>query len=389
LTSSDEAGTIFESLGEVHRRRRAPVPVDTGKRRRWPLLLALLLLAGGAAALAVTGLPRLSFLHSGSGPPPVLSSLRQTGSERDGVFLSGSRVTLSWTSKPRADRYRLQVSLARGLTGRSDAATFGKRPLTLLIRGASYRLRPNAAGVYYWRVAGERSGDWGRYASSRPFTVMLPPLAPPALLWPRDRVRLSASARLCWSSVKGATGYWLWISGRPAQKAHGTCTGMRLRPGRYSWAVAAIGPGSRRSPASGPPTGRYSGVRHFTVLVPPQPAAAPPRFAPAAPTPAPMATPAPVARPVPQPVTIRRPLVYRAPSRQPVVRRASVQPPAPRPVTVRRIAPRIVPTPVPAPRRVVVPPPTSLTPRRGARPAPPPQPTPVPTTPGCIPLYTC
>jgi hypothetical protein len=348
-------GPVFESLGEVHRRRRSrKIPGYAGKGR-WAARLLILALAGaGLIVLAVEVGPGL-FAPSSS---PRLSMLATAGVQRSrGVFQVDSRITLSWASRPKADRYRLQVAIAPKTGRKSDTRIFMHPYLSTIVTQTSYSLRLGSAGAYYWRVQGAMHGSWGAYAPARRLVVVAPVIARPVPLAPRDHSRVGHSARLCWSAVQYANGYEVRITGRSLAITSATCKTLTLRPGTYAWKVAAFVRGTHTY------TGRYSWSAHFTVEASPAPARPVQRTVSQAPiAPVPVRT-----------VPVRQAPVLQTPVRPTITQRSSV-----RPAPVRRSVVR------PAPVH-----------RLPVRPTPPPEPpTPAPqrkspTPSGCIPLYTC
>jgi len=348
-------GPVFESLGEVHRRRRSrKVPAYAGKGR-WAARLLILALAGaGLIVLAVTVGPGL-FAPSSS---PRLSMLATAGVQQGrGVFQVDSRITLSWASTPKADRYRLQVAIAPKTGRKSDTRMFSHPYLSTIVTQTSYLLRLGSPGAYYWRVQGATHGRWGAYAPARRLVVVAPVITRPVPLTPRDHSRVGPSARLCWSAVQHETGYEVRITGRSPAITSATCKSLTLRAGAYTWKVAAFVRGTHTY------TGRYSWVAHFTVGTPPAPARPVQRTVSQAPI-APVPT---------QALPVRQAPVRQTPTRPAVTQRSSVQP-----APVRRSVVR--PTPVHRPPVRPTPPPRS--------PTPPPQ-RKSPTPSGCIPLYTC
>jgi hypothetical protein len=246
---------------------------------------------------------------------------------------------LGWTRVPGADVYRLQIATRQ--SDPSDAVVFRHPALTELSLTNAYSLLVIGRQFYYWRVQAQVHGAWGRYVRSMHFLVAMPTVARPHLLSPGDGTSVTATRlRLCWTSVKGAAGYTLQVSGIPVRNPQtGRCARVFTPPGRYRWRVAALIRGVRVY------TGPYSQTRQFTVRAQPTPTPRP------TPTPMPTPTAAPTATAAPAPTS--RPQ-HRAKRQHQAKRPALAPTPAARPTARPTSTPSPTKTATPLPRLAAI-----------------------------------
>lgn len=308
---------------------------ERGRRSRRLLVLGIVVVAGVILSLFFPYGPKVSLpAPGGSAPPtvPAVTGLLAAGTGTGRALDISAPITLSW--KPgTAKLYRVQVS-------RMPDIHFAHPVVTTIVSAALYYLHLDAPGTYLWRVQGQVHRRWGLYSVTHSLRAVLS-LARPMVLAPHSGAVAVSPVTFCWSPVTGATGFILRITGRLAVRARATCARLTLKPGSYTWRVAAVG-------------GPLSSGQHLTVrsLMPVRHVVS---HHPARPTARPASSP--VTAPVPPVPTV---VPYVAPTTAPVV----IQPaPTPAPVTAPA---QTRPTPAPAPT---------------ARPAG--------GTKGCIPMFTC
>jgi len=112
--------------------------------------------------------------------------------------------TLSWGSVSGAVSYALQVSTNSGFSSFVVNQSG--------ISGTSYSINLSYSTTYYWRVNATNSSGTSSW-SSRSFTTMAEPVTVPEPTSPADGSNVSGtSINFSWSSVSGATSYYLQIS---------------------------------------------------------------------------------------------------------------------------------------------------------------------------------
>jgi hypothetical protein len=214
----------------------SPMPEEEQSRAiAWPYALV----AAAAVFVAVVG--ALLAHDPGVSPArkPVAMTLSQLGSVYGSKFVSGHSITLAWTKVPHASVYHLQIVTAPG--DPSDSVVFAHGSTTVSVSSPQYHLKVTGQQLYYWRVQALVGGLWQRYTPSRHFAVARPQITRPVALAPvTGSGKGGKHVRLCWSPVRGATGYRLRVQGQRTRTVQGTCITLSVRPRTYHWSVAAL-----------------------------------------------------------------------------------------------------------------------------------------------------
>jgi hypothetical protein len=181
-------------------------------------------------------------------------------------------------------------------------------------------------GIYLWRVQAQGTHPGASFTA--PKTVRVAPLRvpPPGPLTPHNGAVLTTSnVRLCWRPVRDASSYRLSIHGRSRITVRSSCTVTSVRPGAYTWQVAAVSTGFGTSVSALSQAARFT-VRAAPTSVPV--IASAPSSAPVAiPTPTPIPQPViQAAVPTPTPVPLQSVPVQSAPTQSAPVQSAPVQP---------------------------------------------------------------
>jgi photosystem II stability/assembly factor-like uncharacterized protein len=114
--------------------------------------------------------------------------------------------TLTWSTVPSADSYRLQISSNASFT----TAILDDSTLTATSRQITL---PAFNTTYYWRVAAKTLGGYSGWSTTSSFlTVVAAPQAPALTLPVDSAINVSLGPTLSWQPVIGATSYHLQLS---------------------------------------------------------------------------------------------------------------------------------------------------------------------------------
>ena len=157
----------------------------------------------------------------------------------------GLEVRLAWKKVPNATGYRVQVA---------RALSFETVSRTLEADGTEVSFRPEADGMYTWRVASrDAGGRYGEYGFARRLYCERSSAPLDLLVGPADREVVTASGAAAtvaftWQSAADAPSYRLVLAGTPALRGRTAVTRTTkdqrvelkgIAPGTYYWGVYA------------------------------------------------------------------------------------------------------------------------------------------------------
>jgi photosystem II stability/assembly factor-like uncharacterized protein len=169
--------------------------------------------------------------------------------------------TLTWSTVPGADYYRLQVSSSANFATiiEDDSA------LTTTSRQIA---APSFNTLYYWRVAAENLGGYGNWSSTFNFTTTVAAPQTPALASPVDGLtNVSLNPTFSWQAATGASTYQFQLSADAAfltsSIVDSSLTGTSISVGPLSLAVTYYWHVRARNDGGLSP---FSSTRRFTTI---------------------------------------------------------------------------------------------------------------------------